>query len=733
MGRKLSGSQRSQTAMTEIKALATMNPDDVPQAARSLYAQMPALSSADAEGLAKAALEHLRRRSFSATQVLLSLLEDVFTNSPADITGGFMGSAGFVAVFDDLLENCHIDQDDAVEYHLIQTHLLTVMDYGVDSDEGKRVAAKTWLHFLLSATQLTPMRPYEIPRMALSVLMNIVKGNAANKNLLAPHLGRLLEYIVKGTHDFYLQVQIIELAFRVVHGSEMRLSDIFAPSSSEGRLLKDGIAALTPSSDHLLNDIVALLEKYNKVNKPSNIILIDSQMVTLGTLQLQKQTVFFGKTLILLAWNNADLTVPYNLVRSIKIARRTCLVFRLDNVPPDCLRRWGLEPSEQMPELLLELTEEQFTIVKKSDIKDWIQKEQQKKGAPAGITQKSAIPPKPKQSAPLRVSAVAKDEPPPRAVDVGAYLASSLESQPLALPLQQQGQEPPPPHSAAKTPMRPAPGSLKKAPSATHSKSSSKKPSVSAKKRGREELEQPLMMQDDDDDNDKVARVLEQPPSSVRQSFAAPQAPPPPPVFNFNFGGRTTGVSGGDGTTSPINFSQLEQETPRGDDDFELILSQLRRVMSDTVSKKKHESLSVLTTAMQGLQAELDAVKRRTEELRTQYTTTVREEIAKLRNQEQQMKDKMTTAVQRLNDDIGRIMQQTGIVSDHITALEIEYVQAAGGMRQEEDLNLRTLKAQVEQHMKAMEDKISDLVSTTHPLKFLTTYISKKMAESTQD
>eukprot|EP00760_Papus_ankaliazontas_P027440 PhM_4_TR3337/c0_g3_i1/m.84116 len=716
------------------KASNTQSQNSVPPAAEAVV-KKPAGSCTvtDLETVLHIAVTAAKNDNMTVARRMTAFVKEVFEACTPETTATFIVSAAVVTALDDLMEATGLLEDTAAPLSrtVLDLHrdVLVILDYAADSDEGKTECGRRWTTTLVTLMGMGDERPYDLLRCAAGALVNIVKG--AGKRLVGKHVDALLNSILRNTGDMYLQMQIIEIVCLVIASREVLLDDVFHPNSAEGRRLADALDAIRVS-DGFIDDIVRTLQTYNRTVRPANIVTLIAQKITFHSVTLANTSVFFGKTLMLLGREHS-MTVPYSLVRSIRIVHGSTLVFKLHSVPEALAAVAEVDADVENQEVSLSLEKSQLDILKTSDIKKWIQTEQTKANmsqhksqAPTQHGKKGlAKPPQPKH--------VASE------VNVGAYLASSADSQ---------GR-----HSGA-SPIVDGPPAVVEAPSegdvspqsdvvqqhhddaadmfdfpqpkpkrSASRKSAPRSKSASTKKRGRDTADDAAGARPSTVSS--VASAQRASHASLQQTFdldfnfgVGPQNPqprriPPPPAP----------------VPSPINFSQLESETPRGDEDFDAILSQFRRVMSENVSRRKQEGVGVLMESMERIQEELDGLKSRTEALRANYVADVRGEVAKLREQEHSMKTKMTNAVNKLNDEIGRLMQQTSLVSDHVTALEVDYLQVANDMKAGEEESLLSLKTQVEQHMRVMEEKIEQITNNAHPIKYLMTYVTKKMQD----
>lgn len=313
-----------------------------------------------------------RYKLVSSFEVFLHLFVHVADREPKRIANAFLGSCKegqhlslLADVCETLFSPSRISLLAEVDVELFLTFLKFLCDIPVLKDRLGNVLVKILLEFLSAAVERDG--DYRQPRACASVLITLTRGSKANKDRMKVECDRLGEALEKTT-DVYLRLQCVELLFRLhVHDGT-----VLATSSLCG-LLKRGVPKL-PNDEHLLTNMLALLESYDADREVPRILQFTTILVEVDSIQVCGPTkIYFSLSMLVImmpGYTGDNITIPYEHIRSMKLTRERKLGLRLHVVPPQLS---GIMSFEALKDTLtVSLTQATVDAFRASGIRDWV-------------------------------------------------------------------------------------------------------------------------------------------------------------------------------------------------------------------------------------------------------------------------------------------------------------------------------------------------------------------------
>ena len=208
---------------------------------------------------------------------------------------------------------------------------------------------------------------FMVQREVATALINLVKCSKANKT----RLGDLSEVVIALNHtvDFFLQLQCVELIFRCSRQNKGILDRLQLPSG-----LLHGLGAL-PNDGNLLKSMIRCLDDWNDSREVKLILKFDVSRVDVALDTVcSAASVYFSPThfLIMMPDGVADnITVPYTMLRSVKVSKDGKIMLKLTEVPIklDGRLQIGVEGHDFITIFVKPAT---LAAFKKSNIHAWI-------------------------------------------------------------------------------------------------------------------------------------------------------------------------------------------------------------------------------------------------------------------------------------------------------------------------------------------------------------------------
>lgn len=271
-------------------------------------------------------------------------------------------------------------------YVPLSVALLQTIDMLCDHEAIKMMVARKWVLSALSFMgDTTSCKPFDLLRACASLLVNVVRLPECRS-----HLSDLssLATCIRDNTDIYLQLQCLEIIYTVTKSNPKALTAISDVLGSRFTKLVENL----PNNNKMLQQMVECLRSVS-----NQMCAIKVSSITCGT-QGQKREgaiAHFGKKLVVLDWKEPDLTIPYELVRSIKLSRTKELVLRLTSVPIAMQRFFPKDstnaPAEDSFIVSLGITDEEFRKLKDCNVQSWISKEMHNNTSSAALPSQAPI------------------------------------------------------------------------------------------------------------------------------------------------------------------------------------------------------------------------------------------------------------------------------------------------------------------------------------------------------
>nr|CCC92728.1 conserved hypothetical protein [Trypanosoma congolense IL3000] len=208
---------------------------------------------------------------------------------------------------------------------------------------------------------------YRQPRECASLLITFIRGSKINKDRMSSGC-REIERTLTGSTDIYLQMQCVELIYRLYIHNRMVLA-----SSTLCESLKKGIARL-PNNESLLESMELMLHSYNVERQATRMHQFTVFLIEAGNVEVCGHTRIYFSPLILVIMlpqcAGDNITIPYEHVQGIRMSRDCKLVLRLHVIPPKLLNIMSTEAGKCT--LLISLTQTAFNAIRSAGIHDWI-------------------------------------------------------------------------------------------------------------------------------------------------------------------------------------------------------------------------------------------------------------------------------------------------------------------------------------------------------------------------
>lgn len=163
-------------------------------------------------------------------------------------------------------------------------------------------------------------------------------------------------------------------------------------------------------------------------------------------------------------------------------------------------------------------------------------------------------------------------------------------------------------------------------------------------------------------------------------------------------------------------------ETGEGD-----ALRQLHVAATQKVARMRQDCQGELQSAVDFMQEELEKMRQINARERDDFEASVREDLTVIRQTEAKVKARAAECVQSLNQELSEIQALSELLKVEVDKLREALSAALQRSESVEEELLAQLKTMVDGEIKFMEETLLNLISSTNPLSFLTTYLSKKL------
>ena len=585
-----------------------------------------------------------------------------------------------------------------VHLHAIVIQLFSILDSLCDYPPLKISFAQKWGRLVFEylgkarideadSSTLHFALPYDTIRACCTLLTNIVKETETHK-----FVGdiRIIASYTRQTSDIYVQLQCMEIIYCLGLSNPAILRSL---ADVLGAPFVDSMERL-PGDARMLRSMLEIAQ----TSPNSHVCSIESKSISFSplpglgktstgpTTKVHKHsdgsqiTTFFGKTIMVLDWQEADLAVPYDHIQAIKLNRHKELVIRFAELPFSMRPYYELKsddatlPSQilftsnstDFPSVSLAISDSEYRKMRESNVQQWISKEIARSKA----LQKSKA-----------ISQEARND--ITDMDSTQYFTDAEQSLKRKRDENDQSNITLPSHA----------NFLK---------------STTA----------PYPNQKVEHTNLPTNAIHTDMPSSTgafaSSALAFTSSAPRPLPSSISTQARRESPKLGKPFVGNIYSTEIDP-----------LLSQLKEIVTQKVSVRHKEGQEILSEAMRRFDTEVQQLQGRCDKHYTEYSQLLKTEMNELRREQSALKASMSSLVDKLSADITGIAAQNNVLAEHMTAMELELQQGLSEVKSHQEEAVGLVQKKVQAELSSLDARIHEMVASMNPLRFMTKFLEK--------